>query len=117
MSTAINGRLSRTGVPEAGAPDDRWKGPVLSIGVHQRLSEELVSRCDSRSVEIVRRPNRGTAVLHDRDLTYCVLPPALGRMGVLEAYRWVAEGLIDGLGRLGLTAEGQRRPLASIAWP
>lgn len=88
----------------------RWSGPVLSIGAHQRLSAGMVARCAARGVEVVRRPTGGTAVLHGDDLTYSVVTHAGGR-GVLEAYRWVAGGLIAGLARLGIQAQvGARRP-------
>lgn len=81
-----------------------WARPALSLGVHQRVSDELVARCTGRGVEVVRRPTGGTAVLHGDDLTYSVAAPSGGR-GVLEAYSWVAEGLIAGLALLGIPAE------------
>jgi lipoate-protein ligase A len=82
----------------------RWARPALSLGVHQRVSDELVARCAERGVDVVRRPTGGTAVLHGDDLTYSVVAPSGGR-GVLDAYSWVAEGLIAGLALLGITAE------------
>lgn len=81
-----------------------WTGPALSLGVHQRVNDELVARCAERGVDVVRRPTGGTAVLHGDDLTYSVVAPSRGR-GVLEAYSWVAEGLIAGLALLGIPAE------------
>jgi lipoate-protein ligase A len=90
----------------------RWARPALSLGAHQRVSDELMARCADRSVEVVRRPTGGTAVLHGDDLTYSVVAPSGGR-GVLEAYSWVAEGLIAGFAALGIGAEvgdGGSRP-------
>lgn len=90
-----------------------WSRPALSLGVHQRSSAELADRCAGYGVDLVRRPTGGTAVLHGDDLTYCVVAPAGGR-GVLDAYRWIAEGLIAGLSRVGIDAEvGGRRPAPS----
>ncbi len=86
----------------------RWARPALSLGVHQRVSDELVDRCAARGVDLVRRPTGGTAVLHGGDLTYSVVAPSGGR-GVLEAYSWVAEGLIGGLALLGIRAEAGSR--------
>ncbi len=87
----------------------RWEGPALSLGLHQRLSDELRHRCAELGVEVVRRPTGGSAVLHGTDLTYAVVAPH-ERMGVMEAYRWVAGGLIEGLSRLGVEARvGGRR--------
>lgn len=81
----------------------RWRTPALSLGLHQHLSDELLDRCAGLGVEVVRRPTGGSAVLHDTDLTYAVVAPS-GNRGVLDAYRWVAGGLIEGLGRLGIDA-------------
>jgi len=80
-----------------------WAVPTLSIGRHQRLSDEVVVRCLNTGVEVARRPTGGTAVLHLEDVTYSVVAPHSSR-GVLEAYRWVARGLIASLARLGLEA-------------
>ncbi len=86
----------------------RWARPTLSLGVHQRVSDELEDRCAAHNVDVVRRPTGGTAVLHGGDLTYSVVAPAGGR-GVLEAYSWVAQGLIAGLALLGISAEAGSR--------
>jgi lipoate-protein ligase A len=94
-----------------------WSRPTLSIGAHQRLSDELIDRCAGYGVDVVRRPTGGTAVLHGDDLTYCVVAQAGGR-GVLDAYSWIAECLIAGLARMGIDAEvGGRgsRPAALTA--
>jgi len=81
----------------------RWSHPTLSIGRHQRLSSEVLSRCERAVVEVVRRPTGGTAVLHGADVTYSVVARQ-ARAGVLETYRWVAEGLIAGMRHLGVEA-------------
>ena len=93
-----------------------WSRPTLSLGVHQRLSNELAERCAGYGVDVVRRPTGGTAVLHGGDLTYSVVAHP-GRRGVLEAYTWIADALIAGLACLGIDAEvGSSRstPSASV---
>lgn len=81
----------------------RWAGPAISLGVHQRIGDDLVARCADRKVEVVRRPTGGTAVVHGDDLTYSFVAPCGGR-GVLDAYSWVAQGLIAGFALLGIAA-------------
>lgn len=81
----------------------RWARPTLSIGVNQALDVGVAERCEKRGVEVVRRITGGGAVYHKQDVTYCVVAPRAG-MGVLEAYRWVAAGLIAGFSALGLNA-------------
>ncbi len=81
----------------------RWDGPALSVGTHQRVSEELAARCARLGVPVVRRCTGGSAVLHGRDLTYSVVARH-GTRGVLEAYSEVARGLIWGLALLGIDA-------------
>jgi lipoate-protein ligase A len=81
----------------------RWDAPALSLGLHQQLSDELLGRCTGLGVEIVRRPTGGSAVLHGGDLTYAVVAPS-GNRGVIDAYHWVAGGLIEGLAQVGVDA-------------
>lgn len=81
-----------------------WANPTLSVGFNQSIDSELEARCRQCEVELVRRPTGGSAVLHGGDLTYAVVAPYAG-MTVMDAYRWVAAGLIAGLGHLGLDAE------------
>jgi len=52
-----------------------WEVPTLSLGFHQRFSDDVALRCEDQSVPIVRRPTGGRAVLHDRELTYCLTIP------------------------------------------
>jgi len=80
-----------------------WSRPTLSIGAKTDLPEAVHARCAASGVEVVRRATGGGCVLHDGDVTYSVIAPEAGR-SVLAAYRWVAQGLIAGLGLLGLEA-------------
>jgi lipoate-protein ligase A len=86
-----------------------WQPPTLSVGAKMDLPEAVRRRCDAAGVDMVRRPTGGGCVLHDGDLTYSVVAPDAGR-SVLEAYRWVARGLIAGLGVLGVAAVVAEHP-------
>jgi lipoate-protein ligase A len=81
----------------------RWASPTLSVGAKVDLPDGVAEQCAEMGVELVRRPTGGGCVLHDADVTYSVVAPEHGR-AVLDAYRWVAQGLIAGLRALGLEA-------------
>jgi len=94
----------------------RWLPSAVSIGRFQRLHEEVdVEACRALGVDVVRRLSGGGAVYHDYEgeLTYSVIC----RMGggnpseenvppdVVASYRYLCQGLMRGLERLGLKAE------------
>ena len=75
----------------------------LSVGAKFDLPREVRERCAAAGVDVVHRPTGGGCVLHDGDITCSVVAPEAGR-SVLEAYRWVAGGLVAGLRLLGIEA-------------
>jgi lipoate-protein ligase A len=96
-----------------------WDPPALSVGAKVDLPEDVRQRCAAVGVDVVHRATGGGCVLHDRDVTYCVVAPEAGR-SVLEAYRWVAAGLMAGLRLLGIESAvaehpATRRPLDCFA--
>ncbi len=86
-----------------------WEPPTLSIGYFQRAAREVdLERLRERGVGLVRRPTGGRAVLHDKELTYSVIAPEnLPGMpsSVIQSYRLISTGLLEGFRRLGLSAE------------
>jgi lipoate-protein ligase A len=57
----------------------QWSRPTLSLGYFQAAAERDTHEA-SRTCDVVRRPSGGGAILHDRELTYClVLPEALAK--------------------------------------
>src|SRR5215471_2531550 len=99
-----------------------WSVPTLSLGRFQDAIRSVDQGfCRDHGIPVVRRPTGGAAVLHDREVTYCLV----GRTGeapfdgsVLESYRRIAGGLAQGFALLGLTADpGCRvgRPAAGTA--
>ncbi len=91
-----------------------WEPPTVSTGRSQDVAAELdLDACAGAGVGVVRRPTGGRAVFHAGELTYAVAAPAgappLGS-SIMEDYRAIAEGLIEGLSILGVTAD-----LATVA--
>jgi lipoate-protein ligase A len=86
-----------------------WHPPTVSVGAKVDLPEDVRRRCTAAGVDVVQRATGGGCVLHDRDVTYSVVAPVAGR-SVLEAYRWVAGGLIAGLRLLGIEATVAEHP-------
>ncbi|MEM9566744.1 MAG: lipoate--protein ligase family protein [Cyanobacteria bacterium P01_E01_bin.34] len=88
----------------------QWKQPTLSLGYHQQKeSLPAIPEHLSRELDIVRRPTGGRAVLHqasgpNADLTYCIVARDLA-MNRRQAYTYLCQFLIDGLQRLGVTAD------------
>ena len=96
-----------------------WKPAAVSIGYFQSLIEEIdVEACKRMSIDIVRRMTGGGAVFHDTEITYSIhIPEKSGLVpkGILESYRAVSEGVLEGLANLGVT--GQFVPLNDIVAP
>jgi lipoyl(octanoyl) transferase len=83
----------------------RWDPPCLSFGRNQRaLGIYDEARIRAAGVDVVRRPTGGLAVLHDRELTYCVLAPACALGGPRRAYHLINSALVAGLATLGVAA-------------
>ena len=87
----------------------RWLRPTVSLGYGQSWRSgyvpEIARRC---GMLIVRRRTGGRAVLHAGELTYAVVGdadegPLAG--GIQATYLAIAEGLVAGLGSLGIRAE------------
>jgi lipoate-protein ligase A len=64
----------------AGAPSlrlYRWSRPTLSLGHHQRaLPPHWLELAANGTIDLVRRPSGGRAVLHGGDITYALVWPA-----------------------------------------
>ncbi|MBE9536809.1 MAG: lipoate--protein ligase family protein [Proteobacteria bacterium] len=90
-----------------------WKSPTLSLGYFQKADKGLIARCTSNSVDIVRRPTGGRAVLHHCEFTYSVIanyrdfPPPTTLSGI---YLTLAGWQVDALNLLGIGASlGEKR--------
>jgi lipoate-protein ligase A len=80
-----------------------WARPTLSLGMHERarLVPEALA---AHSIDVVRRPTGGRALLHHREVTYSVTAPVRGS-SLAESYRAINAILLNALTRLGVGAE------------
>ncbi|MGV8119604.1 MAG: biotin/lipoate A/B protein ligase family protein [Candidatus Xenobiia bacterium LiM19] len=94
-----------------------WNPPCMSIGYFQHISDINISRCMDEGIDVVRRPTGGRAVLHDSEITYSVvLPVPEGRSGsVLETFRMINAGILQGIQSLGVDAVFHRKERAGRA--
>jgi lipoate-protein ligase A len=95
----------------------RWRPSAVSIGYFQGMDMEVdVLACGDLGVDVIRRITGGGAVYHDEfgEVTYSVCAPEKGPLpfGIKESYMAICDGLIAGLGRLGIQASF--RPLNDI---
>jgi len=86
-----------------------WEPAALSLGRNQRAEgAHNPDYLRSQSIDLVRRPTGGSAVLHEYERTYAVVA-RVGRepftSGVVETYGRIAAVLCDALERLGLSAD------------
>jgi lipoyl(octanoyl) transferase len=92
-----------------------WSPPALSLGFHQAITPIVAGRAKAQSLEVVRRPTGGAAVLHDEEITYAVVAP-LGMAGLgrrtHEIYDAIAAAIVRALADLGVRCDrgGGGRP-------
>ena len=80
-----------------------WESPTLSLGYHQKHWPEHWQQLiwQNQSLELVRRPTGGRAVLHQGDLTYAVITSQLPENPRI-AYQTLCQFLIEAWRSLGL---------------
>jgi lipoate-protein ligase A len=80
-----------------------WSEPTLSLGYFQTATERA-GHAASRDCPLVRRASGGGAILHDRELTYCLAMPIAERFGARAnlLYDAVHGALIDSLAAVGV---------------
>lgn len=86
----------------------QWSPPCLSLGRRQPLAGVDLERLRADRCDMVRRETGGWAILHTDELTYSItLTPNDPRADgpILDAYRKLSQGLVEGLALLGVHAE------------
>lgn len=80
-----------------------WSPPAISLGYHQSIFpqdwQDLTWK--NQSIELVRRPTGGRAVLHQGDLTYAVITSGLAGSRI-QVYQKLCEFLLQGWRSLGV---------------
>jgi lipoate-protein ligase A len=90
-----------------------WQPACLSLGQAQPFADVDEQACVARGYDVVRRPTGGRAILHTDELTYSVTAPeAEPRVagGIVESYRRLSEGLLEGLRLLGVPGVEAHHP-------
>lgn len=86
-----------------------WSSPTISFGKNQR-AEEIVNfeECKKHKIDLVKRPTGGRALLHYKELTYCLSGPLDGRIfpkNFQDNYKLISKGLLKALEFLKIPAE------------
>lgn len=80
-----------------------WSPPAISLGYHQRQYPEHWQHLtwQGQTLDLVRRPSGGRAVLHQGDLTYAVITSGI-RGHRFQVYQRICEFLLQGWRSLGV---------------
>jgi len=82
-----------------------WDRPSVSFGRNQRCEGSYsAQRCEAMGVPAVRRLTGGRALVHARELTYCVAAPTAAASTLRGGYDAINAVLLDALHRLGVDA-------------
>ena len=108
LDHALMVRATRTG--EAVLRIYTWRHPTLSFGRHETaIGAYDPAAIAAAGLSVVRRPTGGRAVLHDDEITYSVTAPLSTeqprRAHARALYAAINALLLDGLARLGVSAE------------
>lgn len=81
----------------------QWQPAAISLGYHQkRFPQHWQQLAQAGTLDLIRRPTGGRAVLHQGDLTYAVvLSNVTGKR--LAVYETICQFLIQGWQRLGIS--------------
>ncbi|MBI5427172.1 MAG: lipoate--protein ligase family protein [Nitrospinae bacterium] len=86
-----------------------WSSPTLTVGYSQKVGKDVdEARCRELGIPVVRRPTGGRAVLHHREISYCVAAPINHPRfppGLRETFKVIANALTLCLAELGLPGE------------
>jgi lipoate-protein ligase A len=84
----------------------RWARPTVTLGRFQKTHDVDLEYCRSQGIDVVRRFTGGRGVLHDDELTYCVVASVDDGVprGTADSYAHLCAALIHTYGFLGIGA-------------
>ncbi|UCG16294.1 MAG: lipoate--protein ligase family protein [Phycisphaerales bacterium] len=85
----------------------QWDSPTISLGYFQEYADYEMLDPPAGNLPVVRRQTGGGAILHDRELTYCLVLPArhdMIRHGATRLYEIAHDALIACLSDAGVHA-------------
>jgi lipoate-protein ligase A len=85
-----------------------WSPPTISLGCFQRFARVAELPADVRELAVVRRPTGGGAILHDREVTYCLVVDdtlPIAHQAPVELYRLVHTFWREALAESGMHSE------------
>ncbi len=68
----------------------RWEPYAISLGANQKEDEIDIARCKTDSIDLVKRPTGGRAILHAEELTYSLILPLSFGLSAREIYNKVS---------------------------
>jgi lipoate-protein ligase A len=74
-----------------------WNPYCISLGANQKFEDIDTERTSKESIDIVRRPTGGRAILHAEEITYSVIIPYSHELTPKKIYKAVSLALIEGL--------------------
>jgi lipoate-protein ligase A len=79
-----------------------WKPWAVSLGFNQKETDIDKAECEKRSIEIVRRPTGGRAVLHAEELTYSLVMIMPEGKTVQDIYRDIHLYFLESFRKIGI---------------
>lgn len=87
-----------------------WSRPTVTLGRFQDVAGVDLGYCASHGIDVVRRYTGGRGVLHDDEVTYCVVAGVSDGMprGVAASYAHLCTALVAAFDALGVAASVTR---------
>jgi len=74
-----------------------WNPYCISLGANQSYNEINTSLANKNSIDVVKRPTGGRAILHAEELTYSVVMPNSNSVSGKILYEYISNAIVNGL--------------------